>query len=49
MLWSNYPELHTNLGSALGAAYINGSGNWQRDFQGGSVIVNLSNWTGTVT
>jgi len=49
MLWSNYPELYTTLGAALGAAYINGNGNWQRDFQGGSVIVNLSTWTGTVT
>jgi Hypothetical glycosyl hydrolase family 15 len=49
MLWSNYPELYTNLGAALGGAYINGNGNWQRDFQGGSVIVNLSTWTGTTT
>ena len=48
MLWSNYPELYTSLGAALGAAHINGNGNWQRDFQGGSVIVNLSTWTGTV-
>jgi Hypothetical glycosyl hydrolase family 15 len=48
-IWSNYPTLYTNLGNALGAAYINGNGNWQRDFQGGSVIVNLSTWTGTVT
>ena len=49
MLWSNYPEMYTNLGAALGAAYLNGNGNWQRDFQGGSVIVNLSTWTGVVT
>jgi hypothetical protein len=49
MLWSNYPELYTRLGAALNAAHINGNGNWQRDFQGGSVIVDLSNWTGTVT
>lgn len=49
MLWSNYPALYTNLGAALGAAHINANGNWQRDFQGGSVIVNLSTWTGTVT
>ena len=49
MLWSNYPEIYTNLGAALGTAYVNSAGNWQRDFQGGAVIVNLSTWTGTVT
>jgi hypothetical protein len=50
MLWSNYPAMNTpHLGAALGAAYLTREGIWRRDFQGGSVIVNLSTWTGTVT
>jgi Hypothetical glycosyl hydrolase family 15 len=48
MWWRRYPATRIDLGGAVTRAHINRSGNWQRDFRGGSVIVDLSHWSAQI-
>lgn len=46
--WWWYPEYDAPLGYPKGVAYKNSNGTWQRDYEGGTVIVNGTNYDAVI-